>query len=85
MAFHSADFSLPASGKRTKGYVTLVRSPKERKRWHQLLEEGKATVSNYPDGPPPLYVHGHGDTLKAAIADANDAASYARPIIIKEK
>ena len=39
--FQSADFSVQASGKRASGFVTLVRDPAEKARWHTLPEELK--------------------------------------------
>ncbi len=74
--FQSADFSVQASGKDTaSGIVTLVRSPDDKTRWHDMPEELKDD-----DYGPPLYVVGHGMTLEKAITDANLKASLAKRI-----
>ena len=73
--FQSADFSVQASGKRASGFVTLVRDPAEKARWHTLPEELKEGES-----APPLYAIGHGMTLEDAIKNANLAAARARQI-----
>lgn len=76
--FQSADFSVQAGGKPgATGFVTLVRSPEEKARWHQMSEDEKED-----DSGPPLYVIGHGITLEDAIVSANLAAAHARPISV---
>jgi hypothetical protein len=72
----SADFSVQAGGKdNATGIVTFVRDPAEKVRWHKMAEEEKES-----DDGPPLYVIGRGMTLEDAIANANLAASHAKPI-----
>jgi hypothetical protein len=74
--FQSADFSVQASGKmEASGFVTLVRAPAEKARWHQMPEESKEDESG-----PPLYAIGRGMTLEDAVKAANIAAARARPI-----
>ena len=74
--FQRADFSVQASGKdNATGFVTLVRAPAEKTRWHKMSEEMKED-----DDGPPLYVIGHGMTLEDAIISANLAAAHAKPI-----
>jgi hypothetical protein len=76
--FQSADFSVQASGKdNASGFVTLVRAPAEKTRWHKMPEEMKED-----DNGPPLYVIGHGMTLEDAIVSANIAAAHAKPISV---
>ena len=76
--FQSADFSIQAGGNETAtGFVTLVRSPEEKARWHKMSEEDKED-----DNGPPLYVVGHGMTLEDAIVSANLVAAHAKPISI---
>ena len=76
--FQSADFSVQAGGKDyATGFVTLVRDPVEKERWHQMTEDEKEI-----DDGPPLYVIGHGMTLEDAIVSANLAAAHAKPISI---
>lgn len=71
-AFCSADFSMQAAGKDTKGGVLLVRDQHEKKKWHLMSEEMQDEIE--------LYVNGFGETIEEAIMDANLAASHARPI-----
>lgn len=79
--FMSADFSIQASGRDTApGNVSLVRSPEEKTRWHDMPEELKFG----DDNGPPLYVVGYGMTLEQAITDANLKASLAKRIPGKE-
>jgi len=74
--FLSADFSLQASGKpNATGIVTLVRSPSEKKKWHNLPEEVKEDVNG-----PALYVIGHGLTFYDALDNANYKAMKENPI-----
>jgi len=74
--FQSADFSVQASGEDTAtGFVTLVRNPTEKKRWHQMPEDVRE------DGNwPPLYVIGYGMTIEDTIISANMGAAHAKPI-----
>ena len=58
-----------------KGSVVLVRSPSEKKRWHQMSEEMKED-----DDGPPLYIYHRAMTFGAAIKGANRAAAKAKPI-----
>ena len=74
--FRGADFSTLVTGDGSEtGSVTLVRSPEERKRWHQMPNE----LLEADDGPP-LYVTGRGVTFEIALAEANALAESAKPI-----
>ena len=74
--FMSADFSVQANGKDSaSGFVTLVRDPDEKSKWHNLPEK----IREDDDGPP-LYVVGHGHTLNEAITNANLMASHVKTI-----
>lgn len=78
-SFLSADFSVQSCGKSSaSGIVTLVRSPSEKDRWHKMPDDVKDVDNN---NCPPLFVIGHGMTLKEAIINANIAAINAKPII----
>lgn len=73
--FSTADFSLMASGKKSKGSVSLVRDPESRKAWHSMTDE----LKDADDGPE-LYVSGYGYTLAEAFADAANKANAAAPL-----
>ena len=73
--FEAADFSVQASGRNSKGYVSLVRIPSDVERWHKLPDEIKFAI-----GGPRLQVRGFGMTLEEAVADANAAAARATPL-----
>lgn len=73
--FLSADFSILAAGGNTPGRVTLVRSPEDRVRWHQMTEEQKEDENG-----PELYVYGRGLTFEEALREANENAVKAKPI-----
>ena len=76
--FMTADFSIQAASyDKPMGSVTLVRSPDEKKKWHNLPDDVKES-----DDAPELYVHGHGATVEDAVVYANLKAAHAKPIII---
>lgn len=73
--FSSADFSVLANDGHLPGYVSLVRCPEERRKWHLMGDELKED-----DEGPPLYVTGLGMTFEEALVNANLLASHSLPI-----
>lgn len=67
--FVSADFSLQAHGRASKGQVMLQRDADNTRRWHSLPD----AVTDASDGPA-LFAQGYGATLAQAIAQAAGVA-----------
>lgn len=73
--FYFADFSMQAEGRGNIGSVMLIRDPDEKARWHMQDESDKECANG-----PPLYVTGCGETLEAALSEAEIKANAALPI-----